>query len=419
MSHVLLEHERRMEWLIPILDKSMLWGMLLYLVVMFNVNVTALNSIGLYLPLLAWLIKHLLTKGRELSYLKSWVFLMFGSFFVIMLFSATFVASDPVEGLKFYRKTMMEALIPILVIPDVFRSYKYHVYLLYAFLLSSILMTIENTLQYIGEFSAGRNPFNNLNLHRWYSRPFVFLESFMLAGVALSNRYAKFAGIALLSISMVYIVGTGTRGGWISLSVAFLITLGLIYRANIRAWFVGLIRVIIIILSIIYLVPENSAISSKIHQKLESPERMKYLFPLAIDMIMERPITGYGYQQHRWKEVGPDFIKSHKQYQGRSAGLYMNEAHNTYLMVGFFGGIPALFSYLLLLSVASLVLFKGALYYENMILRLISAGAIGSLIGFYVVRGFTDVMYFQPLGVIVGIAYLVYLYGGSEVKDGK
>ena len=54
-----------------------------------------------------------------------------------------------------------------------------------------------------------------------------------------------------------------------------------------------------------------------------------------------------------------------------------------------------------------------------MILRLICAGAIGSLIGFYVVRGFTDVMYFQPLGVIVGIAYLVYLYGGSEVKDGK
>lgn len=327
------------------------------------------------------------------------------------------MAPEPVEAIKFYRKTLVEALIPIVVIPDVFRTYKQQTYLIYALLASSVVMTLENTWQYVREFSAGINPLNNINLHRWYSRPFVFLESFMLAGVALSNRYAKVAGIVLLSVSMIYIVGTGTRGGWISLSAAFLITLGLIYKNDAKAWLLGLARVAFIILAIIYLVPEGTSISSKFSQKLESPERIKYLFPLATDMLLEQPLTGYGYQKHRWKEVVPSFIELHQEYQGRSPSLYLNEAHNTYLMVSFYGGVPAVISYLLLLSVASFILIKVALSHSNDVSRLLAAGAVGSLIGFYVIRGMADMMYFQPLGVIIGITYLLYLHGSGKVVE--
>ncbi|EGA67108.1 PglL family O-oligosaccharyltransferase [Vibrio brasiliensis] len=208
------------------------------------------------------------------------------------------------------------------------------------------------------------NPFGYNTLQ---NRPYGIFQqpnvmaSFLATGLALSGylltrqpiKYQRhISEVALLYIMPVVtvplLIVLGSRTGWLAALLSTALVLPYVYRFATRKRMAGWSLAILLGVGLgfsSFMLPaeQESVASQKVH--LESPR--KYTFPQALDMLIEKPFTGYGYGRFEAEYI----VYTARQHQlngNYKPGLAsMDHPHNELLYWGVEGGLLPLLAIVL------------------------------------------------------------------------
>lgn len=188
------------------------------------------------------------------------------------------------------------------------------------------------------------------------------MASFLATGLALSgylltrhpSKYQrKISEVALLYLTPVVtlplLVVLASRTGWLAAFLSVALLLPYVYRFATKKRFVGWTLAILVGTSLGFVAPYLTGAQSGdlIENKanLESPR--KYTFPQALDMLIEKPFSGYGYGRFE-----PEYLvytaRQHQLNQNYKPGLAsMDHPHNELLYWGVEGGLLPLLAIIL------------------------------------------------------------------------
>lgn len=288
----------------------------------------------------------------------------------IGLFICTIMLTIPVLytgsniGLSLGKLVGLWAGLILFVVLQQFRfSNKQKQRLLWFIAIAVFIEAIFGWVQYL--FLQPGNPFGYDTLS---NRPYGIFQqpnvmaSFLATGLALSGylltrqptKYQrKVSEVALLYVTPLVtvplIVVLASRTGWLASVLSVTLLLPYVYRFATKKRFIGWTTSILLGLGIGFIAPHLSSgqASDLVEQKanLESPR--KYTFPQALDMLIEKPFTGYGYGRFE-----PEYIiytaRQHQLNDSYKPGLAsMDHPHNELLYWGVEGGILPLLAILL------------------------------------------------------------------------
>ncbi|KJY82032.1 ligase [Vibrio galatheae] len=208
------------------------------------------------------------------------------------------------------------------------------------------------------------NPFGyNTEANRPYGifqQPNV-MASFLATGLALSGylltrhptKYQrKFSEVALLYLmplaTVPLIVVLASRTGWLSAILSTLLLVPYVFRFATKKRFIGWTIAIFVGVGIGLVTPYIAGgQSSLVEQKANLDSPRKYTFPQAIDMLIEKPFTGYGYGRFE-----PEYMvytaRQHQLNENYKPGLAaMDHPHNELLYWGVEGGLLPLVAIIL------------------------------------------------------------------------
>ena len=178
------------------------------------------------------------------------------------------------------------------------------------------------------------------------------MASFLATGLALSGylltRHPKKYNRHLSEVSLLYLMPVVTvplliiiasRTGWLGAFLSVILLLSYLYRFATKKRFWGWLTAILLGLSIgssINLLTDGESLAAK-RANLESPRL--YTFPQTLDMLIEKPFTGYGYGRFE-----PEYIvytaRQHQLNPSYHPGLAsMDHPHNELLYWGAEGGL--------------------------------------------------------------------------------
>ncbi|AIW15163.1 PglL family O-oligosaccharyltransferase [Vibrio tubiashii] len=187
------------------------------------------------------------------------------------------------------------------------------------------------------------------------------MASFLATGLALSGylltrhptKYQrKVSEVALLYLMPVatvpLLVVLASRTGWLAAVLSIALLIPYVFRFATKKRFVGWIVAIIVGTGLGFSTPlmtgqDDSLVEQK--SNLESPRR--YTFPQALDMLIEKPFTGYGYGRFE-----PEYMvytaRQHQLNPSYKPGLAaMDHPHNELLYWGVEGGLLPLLAIIL------------------------------------------------------------------------
>lgn len=199
------------------------------------------------------------------------------------------------------------------------------------------------------------------------SRPYGIFQqpnvmaSFLATGLALSGylltrqpiKYQRrISEVVLLYVMPVVtvplLIVLGSRTGWLASLLATILVLPYIYRFATQKRFVGWSLAIVLGLglgfsSLMFPAQQESIASQKVH--LESAR--SYIFPQALDMLIEKPFTGYGYGRFEAEYIVYT-ARQHQLNENYTSGLAaMDHPHNELLYWGVEGGLLPLMAIIL------------------------------------------------------------------------
>ncbi|QEZ93941.1 O-antigen ligase RfaL [Proteus sp. CD3] len=273
-----------------------------------------------------------------------------------------------------------------------------------AFAIGLLVIIAKELVQYYLEYR--KNPWlftikNQLN-HREASYPLLFFFPIILILWVFkkNNSAINWLLLTIISLSFIFImVGTLARGAWVALVISTSLTLII----N-RQWLLMIISALICALLFIGAtnLPINPIVSKLLQHKLtqiNSGQRFDNgTQGSALDLILERPIKGYGYGNQLYHNVYNERVKEHPEWKfKKSIG-----PHNIFLAFWFAGGILGLLG---ILYFCSSIIAQGIqLIRKNQgIIRQAALVLLMSFLGVYVLRGLFENAYINQVGILVGL----------------
>ena len=249
-------------------------------------------------------------------------------------------------------------------------SNKYKQQLLWFIVIATL---IESLFGYVQFFIL--QPGNIFGYNPLTDRPYGIFQqpnvmaSFLATGLVLSGyllgrqqrKYGRKASQTVLlylipSITLPLIVVLASRTGWIGAATAVVIMLPYLYRFSTKKRLIGWSLSLVVGISaglLITTASENT--TDRVMNKIGLQSARLSTFPQALDMLIEKPFTGYGYGRFESAYI----IYSARQHQlnpSYPAGLQgMDHPHNEMLFWGVEGGVVPLIGIML---AASFVLLK-------------------------------------------------------------
>ena len=216
--------------------------------------------------------------------------------------------------------------------------------LLMAFAVAALLLVVRNSAQYVQEWLVLGKLSPDVHLHRRFAVNLVFGLPFLLwIALASHQRWLAILGWVFTVMSLVMIVATGARGAWLGALVVILIyLLFLRSRRLLAAFVVGITVAVVAGLTVI----PTELVVNKIHQGMDSSNRVSGTWGPAIEMIGDRPFLGYG--------LGDDVF--HAEFNRRVVAAehwtikQSLGPHNFFLALGFAAGLPALLMLMILIA---------------------------------------------------------------------
>lgn len=382
--------------LLVFLDRAMEYGVYVYVFALFNHHTTALSRVGVYVPLLAWMLKHAMTGGRGLAYLRNPVSI--GAFvFAGLSLLSVWQAPWPLESLNSFRLDLGSAIFLMLPMGDVFRNEDKAKRLLWVIGLSGIWVNLLQLNEYAALFrQTGKvlawSQYADL---RGYSDPLVFFMPFTLALASLNKGRLATLWWSVFFLQAGLMVATGTRGAWMAIAAAMAVWFA--FKADKRLLITGVATVLLMVI-LAFVVP-TTLIKNKVEQGVSTTGRVNGAWKPTVDMIIMKPFSGHGYGQ---------WVYSHEYNLQRPAHPWWPwkktlGAHNTYLLVAFGSGLFALAAMVYLFAklfgqLAVLVRIEKHFY------AYFALATLTSFAGAYLVRGFVENKRWYAFGVLLGLA---------------
>ncbi|MGF1720190.1 PglL family O-oligosaccharyltransferase [Vibrio kyushuensis] len=198
------------------------------------------------------------------------------------------------------------------------------------------------------------------------------MASFLATGLVTSgyllarqtNKYSKISEISFLCLTPLLtatlLIIIASRTGWLGAAIALLFVLPYLYKYASTKRFISWVVCCLIGIGLGFFATNLQGTSGLLSDKadLESPRR--YTFPQALDMVIEKPFTGYGYGNFE-SEYILYTARQHQLNPSYKAGLpAMDHPHNELLFWGVEGGLIPILAIVL---AAALVLAR--IYYAK------------------------------------------------------
>lgn len=363
---------------------------------------TSLWQLAMAALFFAWFAKHVVSRGRELDYLRQ-PLMAAGLIFCATVLVSTFYAFDIREGLRVYKNTIGAAVILLLAIPDVFRDEERQRRLLYVLACSAVGVTLLQLGRYGVDYLRDGS-IRNYSHYRKMAEPLVIYLPFALALVFLHEKMrtrAFWASVVILQAGL--LLATGARGAWAGVMVMLFVWLILKPEKKFILIFTCMTAMVSLALLVL-----DTPLVHRIGEGIMSAttlERLERLWPQAYEMIVARPIAGYGYGDYYGELLRQS--AQHPEWVVLRPGPY--GPHNNYLETWFSAGIVALVSLIYLCA----KLFSQLVTVVRLSVHAPTAYfALATLCAFtahFLVRGFVEDMNWRPLGVLAGIAVVLSL----------
>ncbi|MDE2089799.1 MAG: O-antigen ligase family protein [Gammaproteobacteria bacterium] len=424
-----IENERGISFyssadIVRFLDTVMVYGVYLYALTMFNPHVVALHSIGMYLPLLCWLIKHAITRGRLLGYFRNSVSVMVFAFAMIVLLSVVH-SPDMFYSLDRFRRGLGSMLFLFVVTADVFRDERKLLHLAAMLAFGGLIMMLLDMYQYYHEFvirlyanlSMRDSKVDLSTMHRWYSESLLYLVPFMLFMAIQRRGKPAFFWWLVFMVDAVLLFVTGARGPWVGFSAA--IVVWSLVKADKKLLLLsaaGMLALSTLAFVLAAKDPGANLIASRFKQGLQTG-RINAIWRPTDEMILDKPLTGYGVgRQIYYNEFNRRAAVSswwpYKKAQG---------THSNYMQIAFAAGVPALLVFVFMYARVFATLWKLSRISRSPPQANIALVTLMSFTGHYMVRGSVENLPWIPLGILLGITVALVMIdkAGSPAQGRK
>lgn len=222
-----------------------------------------------------------------------------------------------------------------------------------------------------------------INSHRGWGEPLnLFMPFALLQARTVERGEARWWWLLLL-VQAVMVLATGARGAWLAMAASLAVWMAFdCTRKEITA---GLAALAALGAIAVVALPEG-LVMDRLQQGFDTSLRMGGTWGPSIEMMNERPLTGFGFGRQIY----------HDQFNARAPGREHWQfkqslgPHSVYLETGFAIGYPGM---ALLLSLFAALVRHGIVALRKMPAgreRRLLLAALAALVGFYLVRGMVE-----------------------------
>lgn len=395
MAHILFFSNEKKNW-------TLYWNrtlVFLFIATYFLGNITRYKHLIVMLMAITTILYLCRQPRHYLPVFKTFLFYSV-AFLTVAALLSLFQTPDFKASLKEISRSVLEnTLLCTITIPVLLRNESKEFIsklIFFSFLTALSLRCLSELILYYQDYQQGIMPFTDYR-HRSISDSMVFLFPALLS-MWLFKSIKYRIGFIVLSIAYLFLIlGTLSRGAWLSVLIVSLIWILL----N-KQWKLLITGIIIsaLALAVIFSHKQMSAnLTFKLQQTDSSYRYTNGTQGSAYDLIMENPIIGYGFGNIAYKDVYNKRVVDYPNWTFReSIG-----PHNLALFVWFGTGLLGLAGLLLIYAAITKECLANA--FERNQHSQINAYMIIllSFIGYFIIRGNVEQIQLDLLGILVGL----------------
>ncbi|WP_353684120.1 O-antigen ligase family protein [Thermodesulfovibrio sp. 3907-1M] len=326
------------------------YGTYLLILFLFMDKGETLRAIGIYIPPLLIFVRAIFLKENPLNFKN--IISILTIFLCLSGIISSIFAPDPLYSLKWFQRTYLKLFLVYLSISYVFQTQQKLEKLSRLFVFLSVLFTIFTFYDFYTKVLP--NSYNYGKFVRKYIVPLEFFLPFIPFFITTQKtKLLKVIGFVILLLGIIAIILTGSRGGWISVSLSLFIWL-IGYLLITKKKFIKILPIIsgiIVVIVILLTVISPPYVKGNFKELLEgyTSLRKEMVWPAAIDsyynLSLINKIFGNGLGRMTYLE---DFKKWYLNKFGKEPEeLY--SPHNVYLSILYKQGILGISIFLLLI----------------------------------------------------------------------
>lgn len=360
----------------------------------------AFRSIGLYVPLAAWLIKLFLVQGSRPKLSRTGVAFFF---FMGCLLLSAFLSVDPPLAFLGFRKSFLKSAIVFLVISQNFTTRERRRRLGWVLACSGCFFATAALFNFFTGYTEGGGITAFLASRNVFATLMGFLIPFIVAFTLIArSRLQKLLFVTFFFLSAAIMLLTLSRAGWISLLTSLLIWGIFLFRSRARL-ILGSAVAVGFVLLLTYLAFSqvlNLRLPGSSESFLSLKIRVGEIWAPILVAIGDRPLFGWGPSEVIAAHVYPTYFEriAGKQAPSRYPGI-----HSLYLSILFFGGVVGFTAYVIFVVTFLVGFLKRLRETVSRDERYLMIAVVSSFVAVFLVHGIVDGAYLLvAFGVITG-----------------
>ncbi|WP_395489833.1 O-antigen ligase RfaL [Cedecea davisae] len=394
MAHILFFSNEKKNW-------TLYWNrtlVFLFIATYFLGNITRYKHLIVILMAITT-ISYLCRQPRHfLPVFKTFLFYSVAFLTVAVLLSLLQTPDFKASLKEISRSVLENTLLCTIAIPVLLRNESKELIsklIFFSFITALSLRCLSELIFYYQDYKQGIMPFTDYR-HRSISDSMVFLFPALLSMWLIKSLKYRIGFILLSLVYLFLILGTLSRGAWLSVLVVSLIWI--LLNKQWKLLFTGIIISAIALAAIFSHKQISANLTFKLQQTDGSYRYTNGTQGSAYDLIMENPITGYGFGNIAYKDIYNKRVVDYPNWTFReSIG-----PHNLALFVWFGTGLLGLAGLLLIYAAITKECLANA--FERSQHSQINAYMIIllSFIGYFIIRGNVEQIQLDLLGILVG-----------------
>jgi O-antigen ligase len=392
------------------------FGIYLFLLLMFGGRFGTFRELGLYLPSFLWLFQGIIRKNFGVAWREPLLIGILGLSLSAVL--STLLSTAPFHALVLLKREYLKILLLYFVISATF-AYRERLNRLAFFIaLVGILYLCVGFYKIFGDLLESGNI--NYDQTRYYATVFLFFFPFFLLRSICTEGLKRVLWTLPLMGSMAGILLIGVRGSWLALFGVVCIWLYFL-REKSSAVFVVLKRavpVILLALVIVFILfpGQLNMIKERTVQKVQLSLRFE-TWNIFLIMAKDRFLTGHGIDDAAMRDR---FRAEFRRVRGENLaeGIQPTTPHNQFIKILYQQGIVGLMLYCALFIVLTYRTVETFRMHREGAPLFIGTAVFSVIIGEYVIRCLTEDRSLVPLGFLLGMAG-AYLRQRNEPPEEK